>query len=52
MELTTDGYHDANPVLLGVKDGVEVSLGLGRVGDRYNWRNGNRDEELWKTEPQ
>lgn len=41
---------DTNSFVLGVKDGVEVSLSLGRVGDRFNWKNGNRNEEQWKTE--
>lgn len=49
--LVTDEYTSgSNPFVLGLKDGVEVSLNLGRVGDRFNWRNGNRDEELWKAE--
>lgn len=49
--LATDEYSSgSNPFILGFKDGVEVSLNLGRVGDRFNWRNGNREEELWKAE--
>lgn len=49
--LATDEYTSgSNPFVLGVKDGVEVSLNLGRVGDRFNWRNGNRSEELWQVE--
>lgn len=49
--LTTDRYGgDTNPFVLGVVDGVVVSLNLGRVGDRFNWRNGNREQELWQTE--
>lgn len=48
--LTTDGHRDSNSVVLGIKDGVEVSVGLGRVGDRFNWKGGNRDEELWRAE--
>lgn len=42
--------NDSNPYFLGMDNGVEVALSLGRVGDRFNWRNGNRDEELWKAE--
>ncbi len=49
--LATDEYTSgSNPFVLGIKDGVEVSLNLGRVGDRFNWRNGNKSEELWKAE--
>lgn len=39
---------DLGTFVLGLKDGVKVSLGLGKVGDRYNWRN--REEEFWKAE--
>lgn len=49
--LATDRYGgDANPFVLGVEDGVEVSLNLGRVGDRFDRRNGNREQELWRVE--
>ncbi len=49
--LATDEYTSGqNPFVLGIKDGVEVSLNLGRVGNRFNWKNGNKSEELWKTE--
>lgn len=49
--LATDEYTSgSNPFVLGIKDGVEVSLNLGRVGDRFNWRGGDRNEELWKAE--
>lgn len=54
--LAADSYRsrDANPIVLGTKDikddRVEVALELGRVGDRYDWRGGNRDRELWNID--
>lgn len=49
--LATDEYTSgSNPFVLGIKDGIVVSLNLGRVGDRFNWRNGNKSEELWQAE--
>jgi hypothetical protein len=39
---------DTKPFVLGVTDGISVSLRLGRLGDRFNWRGGNAKEELWK----
>lgn len=54
--LAADRYHshDANPIILGTKDikddQVEVALALGRVGDRYDWRGGNKDRELWNID--
>lgn len=47
---TAEHSNGTNPIVLGIKDGVKVSLKLGIVGDRCNWRNGNRSEELWKVE--
>lgn len=51
--LAVDSYRsrDVNSIILGTKDvkddQVEIALSLGRVGDRYNWRGGDRDKELW-----
>jgi hypothetical protein len=36
--------------VLGVKDGVEVTVGLGRVGRRFEYNQGHKSEDRWHVE--
>lgn len=49
--LTNSDYTSGPyPFVLGIKNGVEVSLRIEGVSDRFNWRKGNEKEELWQVE--
>lgn len=44
------GHPISGSFTLGVVDGVEVTLGLGRVGDRfYDSRTGQRTDDRWQA---
>lgn len=51
--LATDEYtFGANPFVLGLKNGIEISLSLGQVGDRFslNRNTGKKEQELWEVD--
>ena|SRR3989344_9484648 len=49
--MKTDKYGESEgPFVLGVKDGVEVTVNLGRVGRRFEYSQGKRSEDRWHVE--
>ena len=49
LEIDPDRLSDSTPFVLGVKDGIEVTLNLGRVGDRFDRRQDSKTP-LWGLE--
>jgi hypothetical protein len=47
---TTEWREQARDFVLGFKDGVEVTLDLGRVERRFDYKNGNLIADNWKQE--
>jgi hypothetical protein len=48
--MKTDEYSSPKPVVLGTDGQLEVTLGLGRVGRRYEWQSGNPGENRYQAE--
>ena len=49
--LITDRYGDSgDPFILGSKDGIEVTIGMGRVGRRFEWQKGEKSEDRWHAD--
>lgn len=49
--MKTDKYGESEgPFVLGVKDGVEVTVNLGRVGRRFEYSQGHKSEDRWHVE--
>lgn len=49
--MKTDRYGESEgPFVLGVKDGVEVTVNMGRVGRRFEYSQGKKSEDRWHVE--
>lgn len=49
--MRVDKYGDSEgPFVLGTKDGVEVTVGLGRAGRRFEWKDGVKSEDKWRAD--
>jgi len=49
--MKTDKYGESEgPFVIGVKDGVEVTVGMGRVGRRFEYSQGKKSEDRWHVE--
>ncbi len=42
--------NSVGPFVLGRKDGVEVTVGLGRVGRRYEYQEWEKSEDRWQVD--
>lgn len=48
-EMTKEPWQgDSRPFQIGVRDGFELNLELGKLGERFDRSGGNRDKELWR----
>ena len=48
--LTNDRDGEGGFFVLGLKDGLEVAIGMGLVGQRFTWENMERSGDKWRVD--